>query len=444
MNYSDTERIEAYMKALGLNPSKSFKKADIIIFNTCSIRQKAEDKVLGHMKKIDAMKERGKNIIVIITGCMARISSSRYSEKRDSLINRVKEIDIVIKNEELPRLAGLIREINPKIKIQEIKEENLEDYFKIKPTYETCKSRTQAFLPISNGCDKFCAYCIVPYSRGREKSRKIEDILEEAEELAKNGFKEITLVGQTVNSYGLSNYDVKNKTFAHLKGKKPFVYLLEQLDKLHEKGISRIRFISSHPKDISDDLINAMASLKTQMPYLHLPVQSGDNETLKRMNRPYTVKQYEQIIKKLRKKIPGISITTDLIVGFCGETEKEFKNTCKFFKKTGFEHAYIAQYSERKGTTASKISKDDIPTKVKRERWNILNDLIGENSEKSLKKFIGKTVQVLVEAKKGDNQIGRSEHFKEVHFKSRKNLLGKIVPIKVTEAKKWHLIGKLS
>jgi tRNA-2-methylthio-N6-dimethylallyladenosine synthase len=442
MNYSDTERMETYLRALGFDKVENFNDADIILFNTCSIRQKAEDRVLGHMKTMRELKSTNKNLIVIIAGCMIRESSSRYSSQRDPLFNKIRELDIALKTDELPLLASLIREINPDYKINEIPEEDLKDYFQINATHASHNSNSQAFLPISNGCDKFCTYCIVPYSRGREKSRKIQDILKEAEELVKNGCKEITLIGQTVNSYGKSQFDKENKTFAAIETE-PFVHLLEQLNKLHKNGLQRLRFTSPHPKDMSDDLINIMGKLKTVMPYLHLPVQSGDNKTLKRMNRPYTIEHYKNIIQKLRKAIPEISITTDIIVGFCGETNREFKNTYKFFKEMGFEHAYIAQYSDRKGTTANRFMKDDIPQKVKKQRWNRLNSLLEKQSKKVLKKFIGKTVNVLVETQKNKQCTGRSKHFKTVQFKSDQNLAGEIVPVKITSSKEWILEGEL-
>ncbi|MFH1284702.1 MAG: tRNA (N6-isopentenyl adenosine(37)-C2)-methylthiotransferase MiaB [Candidatus Peregrinibacteria bacterium] len=443
MNYSDTERMETYLEALGYKKAASQSGADLILFNTCSIRQKAEDKALGHMRAVSALRRARPKLIIVMTGCMVRKSSSRYSPERDKLFSRVREIDIALKTDELPALASLIREINPKIKIPKIKEENIEDYFRISPAYNTLKSGTQAFIAISNGCDKFCTYCIVPYARGREKSRNPKDIFEEAKGLVEKGYKEITLIGQTVNSYGKSDYDKKNKTFANPKSKDPFVVLLKKLDSLHKKGLERVRFMSPHPSSMTDELIDAMGTLKTQMPYLHLPVQSGDNAVLKRMNRSYTVAQYKALIRRLRTRIPDISITTDIIVGFCGETEKEFKNTYDFFKEMQFEHAYIAQYSQRKGTVASRFMKDDIQRKIKTKRWNKLNDLLKRTAKKTLKRFIGKTVKVLVEEQSGRICLGRSEHFKTVQFVSNHSLHGKIVPVRVTGSKEWILEGDL-
>jgi len=441
MNYSDTERMHTYLEAIGYEKTKSETDADMIIFNTCSIRQKGEDRVLGKLSEMPRLRKKNKKLIVVITGCMIRKSSSRYSSQRDKLFNRTREIDIALRIEELPKLAELIKEINPKIKLKTIKEESLEDYFKITPNYT---SKAQAFIPISTGCDKFCTYCIVPFSRGREKSRPMADILKECEEFVMQGGKEITLLGQTVDSYGLSQYDKQEGTFSHLpKGKTPFVYLLENIDHLSEKGLKRLRFTSSHPKDISDDLIKAIGRLKTLMPYLHLPVQAGSNSLLKRMNRPYTIEKYLEIIKKLRKTVKGISISTDFIVGFCGETEKEFKATYNLFKKVEFDFAYFAQYSDRKGTFASKNLKDDVPEKTKRERWHAINELLKKIVAKKLKKFIGKTVQVMVEFEKKGDLHGHDEHYKEVQFKGKKSLIGEIVHVKIDKADKWVLVGKL-
>ena len=445
MNYSDTERMEAYLQALGYKKSPTFEAADLIMFNTCSIRQSAEDRVYGHMRTIEQLRRKHRKLTVVITGCMVRKSSSRYSTERDKLFSTMRELDIALRTEELPRLATLAREVYPESKIAEIKEESLEDYFKISPTHSSHQSKSQAFVAISNGCDKFCTYCIVPYSRGREKSRDIRNILDECTRLVENGCKEITLIGQTVNSYGLSQYDKEEQTFSFLGEKGPFVYLLEEIDKLSSKGLRRTRFTSPHPKDMSDQLISAMATLKTHMPYLHLPVQSGDDRTLKRMNRNYTIAQYREIVRRLRKAIPDISISTDVIVGFCGETEEEFENTYKFFDEMNFEHAYLAQYSQRSGTTAARFIKDDISERVKSERWHKLNDvLLKAKSLKAHSRFLERTVNVLVENQKGKTCLGRSEHFKTVQFNSGRKLLGEIVPVRITKAKEWILEGELA
>ena len=441
MNYSDSERVEAYLEALGYEKEKDINKAELIMINTCSIRQKAEDKVVGQVRNLAKEREQ-RNLKIGITGCMVRQSSSRKSKKKDKLFNLIgDDLDIALRIEELPQLAELIREIDPSSTVEAVKEESLEDYFMISPNYA---SKAQAFVPVSNGCDKFCTYCIVPFSRGRERSRSIEEIVEECAKLVENGCIEITLVGQTVNSFGFSLDDKRTKKFAYLGSEKePFVYLLEELDKLKEKGLKRVRFTSPHPRDMSDQLIDAMATLETQMPYLHLPVQAGDNRTLKRMNRTYTVERYREIIQKLREKIPDISISTDIIVGFCDESEEEFETTYKFFEEMAFEHGFISRYSDRKGTFANKYLKDNIAYPVKRDRWNRLNDLLEAISQKAHERFRDKVVHVLVEGKEGDTCIGRSEHFKTVEFEARKDLVGKIVPVKITDPQPWRLIGEI-
>lgn len=482
MNYSDSERVEAYLQALGFEKSQSLSEADLIFFNTCSIRQKAEDKVYGHMRQIRALKKDRPNLLVALTGCMVRTSSSKYSSKRDQLFGRSRELDIALRIEELPRLADLMREIDPQTKLKPIPEESLEDYFKITPTHDSHNSKAQAFVAISNGCDKFCTYCIVPYSRGREKSRRLEEIFQECQTLVQNGCKEITLIGQTVNSYGLSNYDKSEGHFAgsleqkdEMQGKEsrpteayeairregsdelndadrfllqiqqgePFVELLKKIDTLKDQGLLRVRFTSPHPKDMSDQLIDAMATLQTQMPYLHLPVQAGDDTTLRRMNRTYTTAQYRDIIKKLRSKIPDIAISTDVIVGFCGETEEEFQNTYDFFQEIGFEHAYIARYSQRTGTTAAKFIKDDIPEETKATRWHRLNDLLKETSHSGLSRFLGQSVEVLVESQDDNVCLGRSPHFKTVQFTSGRRLVGEVVEVQITGQQPWLLEGEL-
>jgi len=443
MNYSDSERMHTYLQALGFKEVKSLKEADIVMFNTCSIKQKADDKAFGTLKPLK-QKSRDGNVIIVLSGCMTRVSSSRYSEKRDPLFNQVNNLDIAIKTEDLYMLAGLLRELNPEIKIKDIEEEKLEEFFEIKATNDSFESGVQAFLPISNGCDKFCTYCIVPYSRGREKSRSMDVVLKEAEELVASGIKEIVLLGQTVNSYGLSAYDKKEKTFDFLGDTEPFPYLLEQLDKLYEKGLRRVRWTSPHPKDLSDKLIDTMATLRTQMPYIHLPIQSGSDACLKRMNRPETSGRYREIFTKLREKIPDISITTDYIVGFCGETEEEFMESYNFYEEIGFEQAFISQYSDRKGTVANKTMKDDVPKTIKHARWHRLNDLLKVHAKKSLERFVGRTLDVLIESKDGNLYTGKCPNYRTVQFEStNETLLGEILPVKITSSKEWVLRGEL-
>lgn len=467
MNYSDTERIETVLNSIGFKKVKEEVKADLVIFNSCSVRQKAEDRVVGKMKEL-GLKKRKRKFYIALTGCMVRKFSTKHSpkEKQDHFIKILKPLDIAFRIEDLPRLKSPLEEMfNKKFKSPKI---DL-NYFHIKPYYS---SKAQAFIPISTGCDKFCTYCIVPYSRGREVSRPLKDILIEAETLVKNGCKEITLLGQTVDSYGLSNIDRQKKLFNYNKidaGLKapPFVQLLEKIDKLYSKGLRRLRFTSPHPKDVSQSLIDCFGKLKTLMPHIHLPVQSGDNACLKRMNRPYTRERYLEIIKVLRKRLPNIAITTDIIVGFSGETEKEFKNTYNLYKEVGFDFAFLARYSVRKGTYGAKHLPDDVSGSEKARRWHLLNNLLTKITHKKLKSYIGKKTEVLVEKalppKLPQNPkskslsslsskdklnlttyLGRDPYMKEVQFLSpRKNLKGTIQKVKILSTSNWLLHGEL-
>ncbi|MBU1992360.1 MAG: tRNA (N6-isopentenyl adenosine(37)-C2)-methylthiotransferase MiaB [Patescibacteria group bacterium] len=425
MNYSDTERIKTVLENLGMREAKGEQEADMIIYNTCSVKQKAEDKVYGQLHNDSKLKQKP---LLGITGCMVRKTGTRKSGKKDKLLNRLKKLDFVFRIEDLGELAGILG----------IGENSLENYFKITPKYT---SKVQAFVPIGTGCDKYCAYCIVPFARGREKSRHPDEIFEECKKLVENGCVEITLLGQTVDSYGLSDMDKKTGIF-EMKGKEtPFGQLLRRIDTLKGKGLERLRFTSSHPKDFTDQLIETIAELETLMPYIHLPVQAGDNEVLKRMNRTYTIEQFMKIINKIKKEMPDCAISTDVIVGFCGETDEEFFRTCKMFEKAEFDHAYISRYSPRMGTVSAKTMEDDVSGEEKARRWHRLNDLLKRTAKRNLKKHIGKKVNVLVEKWEDGVCNGRSEYFKEVQFGGSEKMVGKIVPVEITGHKEWILTG---
>jgi tRNA-2-methylthio-N6-dimethylallyladenosine synthase len=438
MNYSDSERIDAVLQNMGLRKVSCMEEADMVIFNTCSVRQKAEDRVFGQMINIKKLRKEKPHLITAITGCMVRTTSNRQSEHRDVLLRRSKETDFVFRIEDLPKLPGLINECWPLAVDADVEEANLKNYFNINPVYS---SLAQAFVPIGTGCDNFCTYCIVPYSRKREKSRSMDEVVNECKKLVEKGCLEITLLGQNVNSYGLSNLDKKTDEFNNMA--MPFVDLLERVDALKEKGLKRLRFTSNHPKDLSDELIDAMARLETLMPYLHLPVQSGSDEMLKRMNRHYTADWYRNLIKKIRKAVPGIAISTDIIVGFCGETEEQFMETYTLFEDIEWDMAYLAQYSTRKGTFASQNMQDDVSVEIKGERWHRLNELLKKSSLKRHQVFQNKHVQVLVEQCKNGVCKGRSEHFKTVVFNAKEDLTGTIQTVHVTRAREWQLEGEL-
>jgi len=347
MNKSDSERIAGWYESRGWKKAKKIEEADEIVINTCSVRQSAEDRVYGLINNLAKSKIQNSKSKIVLTGCMLRYPIADLKKKLPVVDEFKKISEFQIRNPQ-----SVIR-----------------------------NSKTHAWVPIMEGCSHFCTYCVVPYARGPEKSRPFEEIVCEVEELARRGYKEITLLGQNVNSYGLKNPKLKIQNpklkpkIKNLKKfKTPFALLLAVLHEI--PGIEKISFITSNPWDLTDDIIEAMSLPKIDR-YLHLPVQSGDDEILRRMNRPYTAKQYLELVKKIRRRIPDIKIGTDIIVGFPGETEKQFQNTVKLCQKVGFEKAYIAMYSPRPGTAAFKF-KDDVPHEEKKRRWEILEKLINK------------------------------------------------------------------
>lgn len=406
MNYSDTERLHSVLETLGFSKSPK-KDADLVIFNSCSVRQKAEDRVYGEMRNMIRARRERPELIVALTGCMVQEGKEAKVEKK------TKGLDIAFRPENMDILGEKIHALRPGWGLQ-LDEGSIGKYFEIHPKVS---NKFQVFVPIQTGCNKFCTYCIVPYARGHEKCRPFDEVIEECTQLVKDGAKEITLLGQTVDSY----HD--------------FPQLLREIDKL--EGLDRLRFTSPHPKDFSQELIETIAELRTTCPYIHLPVQSGSNSCLRRMNRPYTREQYLDIINRIRKTIPGCAISTDVIVGFCGETEEEFEDTYSLFKEIGFDMAYLARYSPRKGTFADKKLEDDVSPEEKARRWHRLNDLLTQTSLTNNKKYVGREVEVLVEQK----GMGRSREYKEVHFKGGE--IGEIVQVKITKAREWLLEGEV-
>jgi len=344
MNKSDSERIAGCYGNRGWKRAKKIEEADEIVINTCSVRQSAEDRVFGLINNLAKFKVQSSKFKVILTGCMLRYPIADLRKKMPTVdeFKKIKEFQV-------PSSKFLVRE-----------------------------SKVHAWVPIMEGCSHYCTYCVVPYARGPEKSRDFEEIVCEVKELARRGYKQITLLGQNVNSYGKDlkiNSKLKLKIKNFKKFKTPFALLLAVLHEIPE--IKKISFVTSNPWDLTDDIIKAMSLPKIDR-YLHLPVQSGDDEVLRRMNRPYTAKQYLALVKKIRRRIPDIKIGTDIIVGFSGETEEQFQNTVKLCQKVGFEKAYIAMYSPRPGTAAFKF-KDDVPYEEKKRRWRVLEKLINKN-----------------------------------------------------------------
>lgn len=442
MNYSDSERVASLLEKLGYVKTEQWEETDLFIFNTCSIRQKGEDRVFGQLDNLDRIKKHNPRLLVGITGCMVRSTSSRNSEKdiKDDIMKRVDSVDFVFKITETHKIGEVLSEAEPQLDLPQLAEADLNDYLKINPKYTT---KFQAFVPIQIGCDKYCTYCIVPYSRGREQSRPMEDILAECRALVEHGCKEITLVGQTVNSYGLSALDKKTDSFVGMSD--PFVTLLTKIDALREIGLNRIRFTSPHPRDYTDTLIQAHVDLPSLCPHFHLPIQAGNDKVLQKMNRKYTVEEYKTIINKIRSKLPDAAITTDIIVGFCGETPEQFEDSYNVFKDIRWDMAYIARYSMRPGTVATKAFKDDVTREEKARRWHKLNDILEECSLENHKRFENKIVEVLVEkfdAKTGECE-GKSRENKVVQFHGSPELVGGLVNVKVTSGISWLLKGDL-
>jgi len=346
MNKSDSERIATVLENIGYQPASNVNEADLIVVNMCSVRQSAVDRVFGLSQKFSKLKIKNKKLKIILTGCILREDRKKFRNGFDLILN-IKDLPNWPKIIKRKRNALIQRSQNYRV-----------NYFCIQPKYQ---SNFSAFIPISNGCNNFCSYCVVPYTRGCEKSRGAKEIIQEVKSLIKKGYKEIILLGQNVNSY-------KDK-------KINFPNLLKKINGL--KGDFRLNFLTSHPKDMSDELINTIASCQKIIKEIHLPVQSGDNQILKKMNRHYTVAQYRNLVKKIRQKISGVKISTDIIVGFPGETKKQFQNTVNLCKEIKFDKAYIAKYSPRPGTAAFRL-KDNIPAQEKKRRWKILENLINK------------------------------------------------------------------
>lgn len=431
MNKNDSERIAGLLNSYGLKESKKPEGADVLVINTCSVRQSAEDRVFGIIKNWRNLKEKNPEVIIAVTGCMPG------RDKTGAIKKRLKGVDLFFGIDELLRFPEWIKELNPNIFLSNKKiKANVCDYLEINPERKNSK---QAFISIQTGCNNFCSYCVVPHARGRERNRSIKDIINEVKNFAKDGGLEITLLGQVVNHYiapDSQNFSAINPFFK----KDDFAGLLWELNQI--EGIKRINFTAPHPKYFNDYQIEAL-KLPKQINYLHLPAQSGDDEILKKMNRGYDSEYYISLIKKIRRIIPDIAIGTDLIVGFCGETEKQFNNTLEFYKKCDFDIAYSAIYSKRSGTMAFDTYKDDVEIAVKKNRWHRLQELMEKITYKKNKKYIGQEVEVIVESCNNSICSGNSSELKLIQFIGSPDLIGQIINVKIFEAYEWLLKGEI-
>lgn len=423
MNEHDSEKITWLLEKMGYNFVNEVEDADLIILNTCSVRHSAEDKVYGQLGNLKNLKSKKKNIKVAVCGCMMQ-----REESRNYVIEKFPNVDIIFGTNNIWKLPELLKASYDGKKLSMDIEDNplsIDDALGANRLYNF-----KSYVNIMYGCNNFCSYCIVPYTRGRETSRRPHEIIREIEELAKNGTKEVTLLGQNVNSYG--------KTF---DDKFSFANLLEEINAIN--GIERIRFMTSHPKDISDELIYSFKNLDKLCNFLHLPVQAGSSRVLKMMNRKYTKEDYLRKIDKVKNVNPNIALSTDIMVGFPGESEEDFLDTLDLVKKVEYDTAFTFIYSMRENTPAARM--DQVPDKVKHERFERLLDILYPIQERKNKAFIGRDVDVLVEdfSKKDESNVsGRTDEFKLINFKGNKSDIGKILKVKVKDANSFSLVGE--
>src|SRR5262245_22624546 len=389
MNVLDSELVVGTLRRSGFELTHAETDADVILFNTCSVRQHAEDKVYSALGRLRAHKRRYPEKILGVLGCMAQ-------KDQELIKKRAPHVDLICGTGQLARLPEMLREVERTGKLQTaFSLERTETRHEVERSFESYDplrdpsmrpNAFQAYVRIMIGCDKFCTYCIVPSVRGPEQSRHPEYIAAEVRQLAGEGCKEITLLGQTVNSY---KYDLGDGRRFRLS---------ELLDKIHDTpGIERIKFITNFPRDMTDDLLDAVRALPKVCPYLHVPAQSGCNDVLKRMKRLYTVEYYRDMLARCREKVPGVSISSDFIVGFCGETEESFQRTCDLVRDAGFKNSYIFKYSTRPGTKGHELFADDVPEEVKKRRNNDLLAIQNAVSLADHRRWIGRRVEVLVE-----------------------------------------------
>ena len=475
MNQADSEKVNMILLQSGFMKTNELKEADLVIFNTCSVRQKWEDKVFWMIEEIKKINSQNKKnwlaheIKVWITWCMVRrtwiwekyLENYKRDRNKSKKINLLKDSSEIFNNDDklFPRARGFL---DFTLRIEDIRfltlmlthiywesiwnDSKIDDYLKSKQLRENPYSAT---IIIQSWCDNFCTFCIVPYTRGRETSRPIEEIVAEAREAVAAWAKEITLVWQNVNSYGKQFVDKKywneeKSKWNSWAWKSPFRQLLEALDQI--EWLDRVRFTSSNPHDMTEDILDAHFDLRTTCNYLHIALQSGNNTVLKKMNRRHKYEDFKKIVEYLRKKDPNFSISTDIIVWFSWETDEMFQDTVKAFDELNFDFSYNARYSVRKWTIASKMFPDDVSDEIKAERWHILNNKLLENILKRNKKMLWTIEEVLVSGQKDEFFFWRTRNFKEIYFEANENevKIWDLVKVKLTELDryviKWSLV----
>lgn len=420
MNFSDTEIVNSILMEEGMEPVQEPEEADIIFLNTCSIRENAEEKVWSRLGEFRSLKKQKKSLTVGVLGCMAE-------RIRDKIIEKEKLVDLVVGPDAYRDLPKLLAEVDDGRKAVNTILSQEETYADITPV-RTQDNGVSAFVTIMRGCDNMCAFCVVPFTRGRERSRDMESILDELKELAEQGYREVTLLGQNVNSYQ--------------DGENDFARLMYEASQVHPE--MRIRFSSPHPKDFPEELLHTIAEQPNLCNYIHIPAQSGSNRVLERMRRPYTREQYLELIEKMRDIIPGVSLSTDIIAGFCGETEEDHEDTLSLMSEVRYDLAYMFAYSERGRTLAQRKYEDDVPEKVKKRRLSEIIEQQMEIQEERNKQEVGRRHLVLVEgtSKRSDQQLcGRTDTNKMVVFDRGDFRKGEYVEVEITGCTSATLFG---
>ncbi|WP_234120677.1 tRNA (N6-isopentenyl adenosine(37)-C2)-methylthiotransferase MiaB [Clostridium hydrogenum] len=424
MNEEDSEKLSGMLKKLDYTKTENREDADLIIFNTCCVRENAELKVYGNLGLLRKLKNKKPELIITVCGCMMQ-----ENDMAKAIRKRFPFVDIIMGTHNIQMFPEYLKKVKEDRKaILEIwdKEESIVEGLPIDR-----ESTMKAFVTIMYGCNNFCTYCIVPYVRGRERSRKPEDIENEIKKLVAEGYKEVTLLGQNVNSYGKGLEEEIN-----------FAGLLRRVNEI--PGLERIRFMTSHPKDLTDEVIKAVAECDKVCEHIHLPVQSGSTKILKDMNRHYDREYYSSLVKKIKEQIKGVAITTDIIVGFPGETEEDFLETLSLIEEVRYDSAFTFLYSIREGTPAANL-KDQIPEDVKHDRFNRLVETVNRICAEINKDYEGKTVEVLVEGKSRTDEnklMGRTRTGKLVNFEGSAENVGKLVNVKITKAQSFSLVGE--
>ncbi|MDP1510922.1 tRNA (N6-isopentenyl adenosine(37)-C2)-methylthiotransferase MiaB [Paenibacillus ottowii] len=424
MNEHDSETIKGLLEQMGYQATEDRKQADIILLNTCAIRENAEDKVFGELGHLKHLKTEKPGLLLGVCGCMSQ---------EENVVNRIMQkhgfVDMIFGTHNIHRLPQLVKEaLFSKEMVVEVwsKEGDIIENLPKK------REGMRAWVNIMYGCDKFCTYCIVPFTRGKERSRRPEDVIAEVRDLARQGFKEITLLGQNVNAYGKDLKDM-NYRFGDL------------MDDMRKINIPRVRFTTSHPRDFDDHLIEVLGKGGNLVEHIHLPVQSGNTDILKKMNRKYTRERVLELAAKIKAAVPHASLTTDIIVGFPGETDEQFEDTLSLVREVGYDFAYTFIYSPREGTPAASM-EDNVPMSVKKERLRRLNIAVNQNSLRFNSRLRGEVVEVLVEGEsKNDSKVlaGRTRSNKLVHFEGSKDLIGSFVQVKITEPMTFYIKGDL-